>query len=208
MLKRTKGRLLLTLLVITGFAGTLNDSSLTKQERKFIVSHLKDTKTDLFKNIKNLSEAQLNYKQSSDRWSIKECFYHLALAENGFGSMLETAMKEPSAPEKRAEVKLLSDETLLKAVTDRDVKAKAPEAFEPAKAGWKSMNEALSAFKASRLQHLKYAKTTTEDLRNHFIQLPFGWADCYQFIIFMSAHSNRHTQQINEIMADPGFPKK
>jgi hypothetical protein len=32
MLKRTKGRLLLTLLVVTGFAGTLNDTTLTKQE--------------------------------------------------------------------------------------------------------------------------------------------------------------------------------
>jgi hypothetical protein len=207
MLKRTKGRILLTLLVVTGFAGTLNNSTLTKQERKFIVGHLKETKTDLFKSVKDLSEAQLNFRQSPDRWSIKECFHHLTLAENGLWSMLETSMKEPATPEKRVQVKL-SDEDLLKAITNRDKKSKAPEPFQPAKAGWKSMNEALSAFKTSRLQHLKYAKTTTEDLRNHFIQLSFGWIDCYQLMIFMSAHSNRHMQQITEIMADPGFPKK
>jgi hypothetical protein len=204
MLKRTKGRLLLTLLVITGFAGTLNDSSLTKQERKFAVDQLKDTKIDLLKSIRGLSEKQLNFKPSADRWSIKDCFYHLTQAEAGFWKMLETSMNEPAIPEKRSEVKI-SDEDLLKGISDPTTKD--PEPFPLAKPGWKSMDEVMTAFKSSRSQQLKYAKTTTEDLRNHFIQLPFGWVDCYQFIIFISGHCNRHTQQINEIIADPGFPK-
>ena len=203
MLKRTKGRLLLTLLVITGFAGTLNDTTLTKQERKFAVSQLKDTKTDLLKCIRGLSEKQLNFKPSADKWSIKDCFYHLTLAEAGFWKMLETSMNEPATPEKRSEIKI-TDEDLLKGISD--LTAKDPE-LPSAKAEWKSMYEAVTAFKSSRSQHLKYAKTTTEDLRNHLIQLPLGWVDCYQFIIFISGHCNRHTQQINEIIADPRFPK-
>ena len=101
MLKRTKGRLLLTLLVITGFAGTLNDTTLTKQERKFAVSQLKDTKTDLLKCIRGLSEKQLNFKPSAGRWSIKDCFNHLTLVEADFWKMLETYMNEPATPEKR-----------------------------------------------------------------------------------------------------------
>lgn len=206
MLKRTKGRLLLTLLVVTGFAGTLNDTTLTKQERKFVVSQLKDTKTDLLKSIRGLTETQLNFKQSPGRWSVKECFYDLTLAETGLWRMLEASLKEPATPEKLSELKI-SDEELLKAITHQTTKAAAPELFPPGKADWQSMNEAVSAFKASRLQHLKYVKTTTEDLRNHFIQLPFGWVDCYQFILFMSGNSNRKIQQINEIIADPDFPK-
>lgn len=204
MLKRTKGRLLLTLLVITGFAGTLNNTTLTKQERKFAVGQLKDTKTNLLKSIRGLSEKQLNFKPSADRRSIKDCFYHLTLAEASFWKMLETSMSEPTTPEKRSEVKI-SDEDLLKGISVPT--AKDPEPFESAKAEWKSMDEAVTAFKSSRSQHLKYAKTTTEDLRNHLIQLPFGSVDCYQFIIFISGHCNRHTQQINEIIADPRFPK-
>jgi uncharacterized damage-inducible protein DinB len=204
MLKRTKGRLLLTLLVITGFAGTLNDTTLTKQERKFAVGQLKDTKTNLLKSIRGLSEKQLNFKPSADRWSIKDCFYHLTLAEAGFWKMLETSMKEPATPEKVSEVKI-SDEDLLKGISDPT--ANDSEPFQSAKAEWKSMDEAVTAFKSSRSQHLKYAKTTTEDLRNHLIQLPLGWVDCYQFIIFVSGHCNRHAQQINEIIADPRFPK-
>lgn len=204
MLKRTKGRLLLTLLVITGFAGTLNDTTLTKQERKFAVVQLKDTKNDLLKSIRGLSDKQLNFKPSTKQWSIKEYFYHLILAEAGFWKMLETSMNKPATPEKRLEIKI-SDDDLLRKIADPAFKA--PESLQPGKDKWKSMDEAMIAFKSSRSQHLKYAKTTTEDLRNHLIQLPFGWIDCYQFIIFIAGHSSRYTRQIMEIIAEPGFPK-
>src|SRR5688500_16350408 len=127
MLKRTKGRLLLTLLVITGFAGTLNDTTLTKQERKFAVGQLKDTKTDLLKSIKGLSEKQLSFKPSADRQSIKDCFYHLTLAEADFWKMLETSMNEPATPEKRSEVKI-SDEDVLKKISDPTTED--PEPFQ------------------------------------------------------------------------------
>jgi hypothetical protein len=59
MLKRTMGRSLLTLLVITGLAGTINDLSLSKTERKTAISLMKDTKAEVMKSVKGLSEAQL-----------------------------------------------------------------------------------------------------------------------------------------------------
>lgn len=207
MLKRTKGRLLLTLLVITGLAGTLTDNSLNSKERKFAVNYLKETKADLLKAVKGLSEAQLNFKSSADKWSIKECLYHITLTENGLWGMFEATMKEPTAPEKRADIKV-SDEEVIKMLGDRSIKRTAAEPFLPNKATWKSFDEAMAAFKLSRTAHLKYTKTTTEDLRNHVFVLPFGSIDAYQFILFMSAHSNRHTQQINEVKADPKFPKQ
>jgi hypothetical protein len=206
MLNRTKGRLLLTLLVVTGFAGTLNNTTLTKKERKFVVSHLKDTKTELLNSLRGLSETRLNFKQLPDRWSIKECFYHLTLTETGLWGMLESTMKEPAISLKSQDLQI-TDEYLLKVINDGALKLNAPEPFQPGKTGWQSINEAISAFKVSRSHHLKYTKTTTEDLRNHFIQLPLGWVDCYQFIIFISGYCNRLTQQINDIIADPDFPK-
>lgn len=206
MLKRTTGRLLLTLLVVTGLAGTINDTSLTKQERKFAVNELKETRSKLLSSVKGLSETQLNFRTAPDRWSIKECVYHITMAENGLWTMLQGAMKGPATPEKRSEVKI-SDEQLLKGITDRSTKFKAPEEIQPDKSPWKTLDEALSAFKTSRADHLKYTKTTTEDLRNHLIQMPMGAIDGYQFILFVGGHSNRHTQQIEEIKADPNFPK-
>jgi len=207
MLRRTKGRFLITMLVITGLAGTFKDSSLTNQERKVAITLMKDTKSDLQKAIKGLSDAQLNFKPAPDRWSIRECVNHITLAENNLWDMLSTTMKEPATPGKRQEVKI-SDEDLIKSVEDRSQKRTAAEPLLPSKATWKTTSEALAAFKAARADHIKYAKSTTEDMRDHFVQLPFGWIDSYQLMLLMAAHSNRHTQQINEVKADPNFPKQ
>jgi hypothetical protein len=207
MLKRTKGRLLLTLLVITGLAGTLNDTSLTGKERKAVVNSLKDTKTDLLKGIKGLSDAQLNFKAAPDRWSVKECVYHITLAEKTLWGMFEAGMKGPATPEQRAEIKV-SDEEISKMISDRSKKAKAPEMITPDKATWASFDEAVSDFKTQRAAIVKYAKTSTEDLRNHIFKLPFVTIDGYQMLLFISAHSNRHTQQLNEVKADSNFPKQ
>lgn len=201
------GRLLLTLLVITGLAGTLNNTALTKSERQHVVNSLKDTRNDLVNSLKGLSENQLNFKAAPDRWSIKECLYHITLTENNLWAMLETSMKQPPAPEKRSEIKV-TDEGLEKGVTDRSQKFKAADINQPGKASWKSASDALADFKTARAAHLKYAKTTTEDLRNHVVQMPFGLIDCYQLMLMISGHCERHTLQINEVKADPKFPKK
>jgi hypothetical protein len=206
MLKRTKGRILLTLLVITGLAGTLNDSALTAKERKFAVNHFKDSKNELLKNVKGLSEEQLNFKATPTSWSIVECFYHITLTEKGLWGMFESNMKGAATPEKRSLVKN-KDEEIPRLVNDRTNKVQAPEPFRPDKATWKDLDDAMTEFKKNRNEHIKYVKTTTEDLRNHVFELPGAVMDGYQMLLFIAAHSERHTQQIKEIKANPGFPK-
>jgi hypothetical protein len=45
-------------------------------------------------------------------------------------------------------------------------------------------------------------------LRAHSAPHPaFQTLDAYQWILFMAAHSDRHTQQINEVKAQPRYPK-
>lgn len=205
MIKRTTGRLLLLLLVITGIAGTVSENALTKTERKYAAGLMKDTYKDILKSTKGLSEAQLNFKAAPDRWSVKECMYHIASAEKMLWEMFETSMKASANPEKRSEIKL-TDEQVVKMVEDRSRKATAPEPMQPKNTGYASMEAAMAEFKSNRLEHIKYIKNSTEDLRNHVIQVPFGWIDGYQFYLFIAAHSNRHTQQMNEVKASSGFP--
>lgn len=207
MIKRTMGRSLLTLLVITGLAGTINDSSVSKKERKFGIGMLKDTRDAAISATKGLSEKQLNYKPTSEKWSVKECLMHIAGAEKLLWSMFEGAMKLPANPEKRSEIKL-SDEEVVKRVEDRTKKAQAPEPIQPKNTGFSTLEAAVDDFKKNRNEHIKYLKNSTEDLRNHVVQMPFGYIDGYQFLLFMAAHSNRHTQQINEVKANSGFPAK
>jgi len=207
MLKRTMGRGLLTLLVVTGLAGTTNDSSISKKERKSGISLLKDTRDAAINTTKGLSEAQLNFREKPERWSVKECMYHIAGAEKLLWTMFEGTMKAQANPEKRSEIKV-TDEQVVKMVEDRSVKAQAPEPIQPKNTGFASLEEGINDFKKNRNEHIKYLRNSTEDLRNHVVQMPFGYIDCYQFLLFMAAHSNRHTQQMNQVKADPGFPAK
>ena len=196
---------MLTLLVITGLAGTINNNSLTKEERKFALGLMKDTYKDVLKTIKGLSETQLDYRAAADKWTVRECVYHIAATEKGLWSMLEGMMKALANPEKRAEIKV-SDEEFVKMVKDRSRKAQAPENFQPRNIPYKTLEEALADFKMNRMAHIRYMKTSTEDLRNHVVQMPFGSIDCYQLYLMIGAHSNRHTQQIKEVMESNGFP--
>jgi len=207
MLKRTIGRSLLTLLVVTGLAGTINDTSISKKERKFGTGMLKDTRDAAIDATRGLSDAQLNYKAAPEKWSVKECMYHIAGAEKLLWTMFEGAMKAQASPEKRAEIKV-TDEQLIAIIQDRSKKAQAPEPIQPKNTGFNSLDEAVADFKKNRNDHVKYLKSSTEDLRNHVVQLPFGYIDCYQFLLFMAAHSNRHTQQMNEVKANAGFPQQ
>ena len=207
-MRRSKyGYLLLALLVTTGLAGTITSTSPTSKERKFAANHLRDTKTDFLKSVKGLSKIQLDFKIAPNEWSVKECAYHIAIAEKNLWRILESTMNQPANPDKRSEIKM-TDEQVIKMLEDRSRKFKTTEAFEPKNTPFKNLDEALESFKSSRTDHIKYIKTTTEDLRNHVAQLPVGWIDCYQICLFMSAHCNRHTQQIEHVKINPNFPSR
>ena len=207
MLKRTKGRILLTTLVITGLAGTVKNNALTTQERKFAVSQLKETKTDLLKSINGLTAVQLDFKSSLDKWSIKEHLDHIAIAEKTLWSKLESVMKKPATPEKRHLV-TLSDMDVLNAVNGGTNLFRYSASISPSGTDWRGYWDAATFFKSSRAKHLRFIKTTTSDLRNRLIFTPMGWIDCYQFILFMTAYSEEHVRQIRHILADPQFPAR
>src|SRR5687767_12136585 len=205
MQKRKYGYILLTLLVVSGLAGTPSGNTLSKKERKYAIEQMKDTRADVLRSVKDLTEAQLNFRPGRDQWTIKECIYHIAISERNLWNIFEATMKSPANPEKRSEIKM-TDEQLVKRMQDRSSKVKTTERFDPKNTPYKNFDEALTDFKINRVSHIKYVKSTTEDLRNHVAQMPFGWLDCYQLCLMISAHSNRHTQQINEVKNSTGFP--
>ena len=201
-----KKLLLIPILAFLAFA-TAPSVTIEKKERKFAKDFLKDTRSDLVKTVKGLSEAQLKFRAAPDRWSVEDCIKHIAAAEMGLRQFLDNTLKQPATPDKRSEIKV-SDEDLIKMIEDRSRKAQAPKELRPENTPFKSADEALTSFKDNRDKLLDFVKNTQEDLRNHIAELPFGKIDGYQFVLFISAHSNRHTQQIKEVMHDPNFPKQ
>jgi len=59
MLKRTLGLSFLAFLVVTGLAGTLKSDSVSKTERKYAITLMKDTKADFLQSVYGPSAWQL-----------------------------------------------------------------------------------------------------------------------------------------------------
>jgi len=206
MLNRTKSILLLVLLVVTGMASKVANTTLTSSERKFVVDHLKESRDAFLQSVKGLSAEQLAFKPSADQWSVQECIAHITLSEEELWNMMAKTLQQPTNPEKRADIKA-SDADLVKMISSRDQKVKTYDQLQPQNAKWPDVESTLKHFKAQRKQHIQYLKNSTDDFRNHVAQLPFGTLDAYQLVLLLSAHTLRHTAQINELKANPGFPK-
>jgi len=185
---------------------TTKPGQLTPQERNFTTGFLKETEQGVSSAIKGLNQAQLTWKPAVDKWSIEDCVKHIAVSEKNIWEMVNQSLQQPANPDKRSGIKS-TDEQLINAVKDRSHKSKTGETFEPANAGYKSIGDALKSFQENRDKLIAFVNSTPEDLRNHVSVLPFGTYDAYQIILLISAHSNRHTQQIEEVKANVNFPK-
>ena len=179
---------------------------ISKKERSYATKLLKDTEKGVKDQVKGLTEAQLKFKPAADRWSIEECVKHIAKSEEMLWQMTDSIIKAAANPEKRSEIKL-TDEQLIQRIEDRSTKVKTMDKLMPENIPFKDTEEALESFKMNREKLIEYVKSTNDDLRNHIATMPFGMLDSYQMILFTAAHTNRHTQQIIEVKADPNYPK-
>ena len=188
------------------FSFVITDIELTKKEREEAVSYFKETQKAVADEIKGMSDNQLKWKPADSVWSITDCVEHIALSEKNLFDWAIGTLKTEANPAKRAELKR-SDEEIKKGITDRSFRVKTREGFIPT-GQFGDAKQTLKVFDERREALIKYVKETKDDLRNHFAESPFGLVDTYQLLLFLSAHTKRHTLQIEELKANPGFPKQ
>ena len=188
-------------LVVAAFAAALVPAqSLTQHEREFAMSHLHASRKIFLDAVAGHTPEQWNYKPSPDRWSAAECAEHITVSEDVIFGMIQNMLKSPATPEKRSEVKG-KDEAVIEKIPDRSQKFTAPETLTP-KRRWPDPGQMIARFKESRDSHNHYLDTTQDDLRDHFMAHPvMGLLDAYQWILLMSAHTERHTAQLKEVLA-------
>jgi hypothetical protein len=198
-------RLLLVLSLALFATARLSAAAVSAEELKRANDHLKKTSEAFQKSVAGLSEAQLNFKESPDRWSVAQCAEHIASAEDFLMNMIGDVMKAPARTEP-ANLKEI-DDFVVTAIADRTNKVKAPEPLAPSNR-FKDAKGSVDHFKASRAKTIAFLNET-KDLRDHAADSPLGKKlDAYQWVLFISAHTERHTKQIEQVKADPNFPKK
>lgn len=195
---------LIALLLMVGVAAA-SAQEVTQAEKDKALQYLETTKKNVLEATKGLSEAQLNFKPAPERWSVGQVMEHIAAAEDFLRTLdKEKVMMAPAGDAARDWKK--TDEGVLAMVPDRTNKLQAPEPLVPTN---------RFGTPEGSIKHFVESRTTTEDflkttpgLRDHVLDSPMGKLDGYEFILLIAAHSERHTKQINEVKADPNFPKK
>lgn len=194
----------LALLLLT-WAGPASTQELTQSEKARALQYLESTKKNVLQATRGLSEAQWNFKPAPDRWSVAQVMEHIAASEDFIRDNLlkEKVMLSP-AGEPGRDVKLI-DEAVVARIPDRTHKAQAPEPLVP-RNRFDSPDGSIKHFLESRATTEQFLETTA-GLRDHVMDGPVGKMDGYEFLLFIAAHCDRHTKQINEVKADPRFPK-
>ncbi len=199
---------MLVLISLMSVAAPAFTQALTKEERERAMSELHATRKQFLDSVAGLSEAQWNFKPSPEVWSVAEAAEHIAVSEDTILKLVnENLMKAPAQPDKKAEVSG-KDEMILEKMVDRSHKAQAPEMLRPTHR-WATQQALVDHFKESRDRTIAYVEQTQDSLRDHFMEHPaFKLMDGYQWLLLISAHSHRHTLQIEEVKAMPNFPKQ
>jgi hypothetical protein len=204
MRNKSLAGIVVALLLITG-AAAASAQEVTQAEKDRAMQYLEATKKNVLEATKGLSDAQWNFKPEPDRWSVAQVMEHIAAAEDFTRDILKEKVMVAPAGETGRDVKK-TDEAVLAMVPDRTNKVQAPEPLVPTNR-FGSPDGSVKHFVESRGATEEFLKTTS-GLRDHVTDSPLGKLDGYEFVLFIAAHSERHTKQINEVKADPNFPKK
>lgn len=186
-------------------AAAASAQEVTQADKDRALQYLESTKKNVLEATKGLSDAQWNFKPAPDRWSVAQVMEHIAAAEDYLLVATKEKLMTGPAGEPGRDAKKM-DEAVLMMVPDRSHKAQAPEPLVPTNR-FGSPENSVRHFVESRATTEDFLKSTA-GLRDHVMDSPLGKLDGYEFVLFIAAHSERHTKQINEVKADPNFPKK
>jgi uncharacterized damage-inducible protein DinB len=196
---------LIYLLALSVLAAPLFAATLTQADRDRAIAELTASRQQFLDSVAGLSLAQWNFKPDANAWSVAECAEHIAVSEDVIFGSVAKIVQAPATPDQKSAV---TDDFILASVVNRTHKFQAPEVLRPTHR-FATPQETIDHFKQSRERTIAYVRDTQDDLRGHFFDHPvLKTLDAYQWILLISAHSQRHTAQLNEVKANPNFPKE
>jgi hypothetical protein len=186
-------------------ASGLFAQDVSAEDRAKGLAYLERTRAGVVAAVSGLSDAQLNFKPAPERWSVAQVLEHIASAEDMLMGLV-TGQVMTAPPRAAGEDVKAIDDLILAAIPDRSQKRPAPEPLIPTNR-YGSSADALKHFGESRAKTAAFLQNTA-GLRAHAAESPLGKnLDPYQWLLFIAAHSERHTKQMLEVKADPAFPK-
>lgn len=173
-------------------------------ERTHVLENLTESRSKMMDAVRGVREDQWDFRPDGERWSIAECLEHVVLVENRIVKSIGKMLERTPEPEKKEQV--AGKDAFLKggAVLDRTHKFNAPEHVTPRR-HWPDCSQLVAEFVNTRARTIEFVSSTQGDLRSHFFpHIAFGELDCYQWLMLLPKHCERHVAQIEEIKAHFG----
>jgi hypothetical protein len=178
---------------------------ITDRERETALALLARSRTAVLHAVDGVTEDQACWKPAPERWSILEYIEHLAVSDDGLVALVKRTLSTPAHTETEDE-RRAREQKIRATPVPRGVNH-APEHLLPV-ARFDSLAAAVSAFLAARERTVEFARSTTDDLRQHFAPHPvLGSLDGYQWLCGNARHAENHAAHVVEIREMPDFPK-
>ena len=166
-------------------------------EKEELLGSLRSGQSALLETLAGVTEEAAARLPGPGKWSILQCVEHLAATESILFERVQAATHagEPVVNTRR--------EALIQARgADRRRPIQAPEAAVPA-GRFSTLADAIREFVAHRRRTIDFVENATGDLRCDLTTHPIiGQVNCYEMLLMMAMHPQRHAKQIQEILAE------
>jgi len=182
-----------------------------KGEREFLLRYLAQSRERLLEAVEGLNAEQQRFRPAADRWSVADCLEHVSIVEKGVLQKIRAVLLAPKPMEEThagaSDDASVPDDAILDGVPKRTRRFTSLQETRPARR-WTDFAQLVRRFEIARERSLRFAAVTQSDLRGRFFAHPdLGELDCYQWLLFLAAHSERHARQAEEVIAHPNFPR-
>tara|TARA_R110000868_G_scaffold410693_6_gene699894 strand:- start:17569 stop:18156 length:588 start_codon:yes stop_codon:yes gene_type:complete len=191
-MKKITSLFVLSFFVVSAFAQT------SEADKEFAIKYLTATHQNIVDTVNELSDEAWNYTPKAGGWSAANCLEHILVTEEAFtGMALNTlAQSEPTKADLSG-----ADGMLIGMMANRGTKVTTAPQFEPS-GRWDSKAEMLDALEDSRNNLIEFISSNDANLRSFKAAMPFGEVDMVQLLLVISAHSQRHTFQMQEVLGE------
>ncbi len=165
--------------------------------REVVLQELRATTDGFLKAVAEVNAAEWEFKPAPERWSVAETAEHTTVVLESITAMITTRLLEQPLPPRESSPRI-TDDQIIRLMFDRSKRRDAPATTLPS-GRYTSRDAVVTAFMASRDRLSEWITTTEADLREFGSPHPaLGKLDGVQWLLFVAAHTERHTRQILE----------
>jgi hypothetical protein len=168
-----------------------------EHERHAMIESLNNGRDVLLISIRGVPDNLAIKRPSPERWSVLECVEHVAVAEEYLLAQIVASKRcDVSAINKKREA------AIQERGLDRTRRIDAPDVAKPT-GRFDMLQSAVQHFLLCRERTIQFVGDCTDDPRAMLTEHPIiGRVNCYEMLLMMALHPQRHAKQIEDIRAD------